>query len=202
MSDHITEWLNAYLDGELKNGKLRQVEAHLAGCSTCQAELESLQALSNLLHAAPSPEFISSERFAAQVSLRLPRERPKAAKRNVSEMGWWLIPLGLLFLWLSLNTSALVSRAVLTANQFGLLNNAPAWLVKDGSGERLWSERLGEIGLLNGRSLQWAEAAEAFTKNTLPAIIWQAAIALVYLSWITLWWARQTPQGQGRLLEG
>ena len=202
MSDHITQWLNAYLDGELKNGKLHQVEAHLADCEECQAELESLQALSNLLHDGPGPEFIPAERFAAQVSLRLPREQPKPARRNVFEMGWWLIPVGLLFLWMFLNTSTWMGRAVATANQFGLLNNAPAWMVNDESREGLWSERLGEIGLLNGTSLQWAEAVEAFTKNTLPSIIWQAAIALVYLSWIALWWARQTPRGQGQLLEG
>jgi hypothetical protein len=202
MSDHVIEWLNAYLDGELKNGKLYQVEAHLAVCSTCQAELESLQALSNLLHTTPAPEFISSERFAAQVSLRLPREQPKPAKRNFFEMGWWLIPVGLLFLWMFLNTSVWMGRAVTTANQLGLLTNAPAWMVNDESREGLWSKRLGEIGLLNGTSLQWAEAVETFTKNTLPPIIWQAAIALVYLSWIALWWSRQTPQSQGRLLEG
>jgi hypothetical protein len=201
MSDHVIEWLNAYLDGELKNGRLHQVEAHLAGCSTCQAELESLQGLSNLLHAAPAPEFISSERFGAQVSLRLPRQLPKVAKRNTLEMGWWLIPVGLMLLWLSLNASTLVGRAMMTAHEFGLLDNAPAWMVNDGS-EELWSERLGEIGLLNGTALQWAETVEAFTKNTLPAIIWQAGIALVYLSWIVLWWARQTPRGQGQLLEG
>jgi len=201
MSDHITQWLNAYLDGELKNGKLHQVEAHLADCMECQAELESLQGLSNLLHGS-APEFISSERFAAQVSLRLPRERPKPAKRSALEMGWWLIPVALLFLWIFLNTSSLMSRAVLTANQFGLLNNVPAWMLNDASHDDLWSERLAEIGLLDGTSLQWAQAAEAFTKNALPPIIWQAGIALVYLSWIALWWARQTPQGQGQLLEG
>jgi hypothetical protein len=43
MSNHVTEWLNAYLDDELKNGRLHQVEKHLAECTECQAELESLQ---------------------------------------------------------------------------------------------------------------------------------------------------------------
>ena len=48
MSNHVSEWLNAYLDGELKNGRLHQVEEHLATCEACQAELESLQGLSAL----------------------------------------------------------------------------------------------------------------------------------------------------------
>jgi anti-sigma factor RsiW len=202
MSDHVTEWLNAYLDGELKNGKLHQVESHLAGCEKCLAELESLHDLSDLLRKSPSPEFIPSERFAAQVSLRLPRELPKVSKRNALEVGWWLIPVGLLIIWTLLNASTAMSRVVSTAQDIGLLNNAPAWLLNEEPHRTLWSERLGEIGLLNGASLRWAKETEAFTKNTLPQIIWQAAIALVYLSWIALWWARNAPREQGRLLEG
>ena len=72
MSKHITEWLNAYLDGELNGRRLHHVEAHLAECEACRTELESLERLSGLLHEVPAPEFTSPERFAAQVNLRLP----------------------------------------------------------------------------------------------------------------------------------
>ena len=68
MSKHMTEWLNAYLDGELHRDRLHQVEEHLAECETCRAELEALQNLSGLLHEVPAPEFISTERLAAQVN--------------------------------------------------------------------------------------------------------------------------------------
>ncbi|MFT3890862.1 MAG: zf-HC2 domain-containing protein [Anaerolineales bacterium] len=64
MSNHVTEWLNAYFDGELKNGKLRQVEEHLAECESCQKELEALSDLSGLLQEVPLPDFPSPERFA------------------------------------------------------------------------------------------------------------------------------------------
>jgi anti-sigma factor RsiW len=202
MSNHITEWLNAYLDGELKNGRLHQVEAHLADCAECQAELDSLQDLSSLLHRAPVPEFISSERFAAQVSLRLPREQPKPSRRSALNVGWWLIPIGLLILWVLINTSTWVSQAVSTANEFGLLRNAPGWLLDDSLSEDSWSARLAEWGLLNGSGLQLAEATEAFVQNTLPRIVWQGSIALLYLSWVALWWAGQKPHDAGRLLEG
>ena len=63
MSNHVTEWLNAYYDGELKGKRLQQVEEHLIECEACQAELESLQGLSALLQEVPAPEFPSPERF-------------------------------------------------------------------------------------------------------------------------------------------
>jgi anti-sigma factor RsiW len=75
MSKHITEWLNAYLDGELHGSRLHQVEIHLTECQVCQTELESLERLSSLLQEVPAPEFTSPERFAAQVNLLLPHEQ-------------------------------------------------------------------------------------------------------------------------------
>ena len=202
MSNHVTEWLNAYLDDELRNGKLHQVEKHLAECEECQAELESLQNVSSLLHEVPAPEFISSERFASQVNLRLPHEQPRATKRKAQEMGWWMIPVSLLLLWVFLGTSEVVGEVVSTAGRLGLLNGAPAWVVIGSSSGAVWSGRLGEFGLLNGNSLQWAELTESFTRNRLPQIVLQVAIALLYLSWIAIWWARQKRREHGQLLEG
>lgn len=201
MSNHVKEWLNAYLDGELKNGRLHQVEAHLAECPECLAELESLEDLSNLLHEVPTPEFISPDKFAAQVNLRLPHELPKAAKRSVKEIGWWMIPVSLLMLSVFIVTSQMVADVVTTAGRFGLLNGAPVWLVQVFSEEAVWTGTLSEFGLLSGNGLQWAAQAEAFTRNTLPQIIWQVAIALIYLSWIVIWWVRHTRSEHGQLLE-
>ena len=41
MSNHVTEWLNAYLDGELADSRFYQVQSHLAECDACLAELDS-----------------------------------------------------------------------------------------------------------------------------------------------------------------
>jgi len=201
MSNHITEWLNAYLDGELKNGRLHQVEAHLAECRECQSELDSLQSLSNLLHAEPAPEFISTERFAAQVNLRLPHTSPVESKRSALEFGWWMIPVSLLLLWIFLGTFSVVSRVVATANDLGLLRGVPAWLVPNSSQQAEWSGTLEEFGLLNGNNLGWAEFTETFTRNRLPQVIWQVSIALVYLSWMALLWVRHSSRKNGQLLE-
>jgi len=193
MSEHITEWLGAYHDGELKGMRLHQVETHLRECALCWAESESLRDLSALLHAAPAPEFTSPEKFAAQVGLHLPRELPKQVKRNPWEIGWWMIPVFLLLLWTFTNTSALVDGALAAAQDYGLLNGAPAWLLDGASREATWSATLGEFGLLDGRGLEWAALTESFTKNELPGIVWQASIGLLYLSWVALWWTRQNP---------
>lgn len=204
MSNHMTEWLNAYLDGELKNGKLHQVEKHLVECEECRAELESLKGLSDLLRDVPTPEFTPSERFAAQVSLRLPHAKPKATKSKAQEIGWWMIPVSLLLLWVFIGTVEAVSDVVSTANRFGLLslNDAPAWVVPGLSNGAVWSGRLGDFGFLNGKSLQWAEYTEIFTRNNLPQVVWQAAIALLYLGWIAIWWTRHTPRETDQLPEG
>ncbi|HNA90583.1 MAG TPA: zf-HC2 domain-containing protein [Anaerolineales bacterium] len=197
MSNHVTDWLNAYLDGELKGHRLHQVEAHLADCPECLAELESLQDVSDLLHEVPTPEFISSERFAAQVNLLLPHEQPRTPKRNVQEVGWWLIPVSLLMLWVFIGTSEAVGDVVRMADRFGLLSNAPAGLVQRFSGQAVWSDVLGNFGLLSGDGLAWAEGTELFTRHTLPQLVWQAAIAMLYLSWIVIWWARQRRRERG-----
>jgi predicted anti-sigma-YlaC factor YlaD len=202
MSDHVIEWLNAYLDGELKGGRLHQVEAHLAGCEACQAELESLQGLSALLQEVPAAEFTSNERFVAQVNLRLPQRQVKGPRNSVMEAGWWMIPVGLLAAWIFISTAILVSDMVTAANGFGLLDGAGVLPVSGTSSNAFWTTTLGRFGVLEGDGLQWAETTESFTRNVLPQFIWQFSIALLYLSWIAIWWARHTRQGQVPLLEG
>ena len=202
MSEHITEWLNAYLDGELHGRRLDQVEEHLAGCETCQAEMQSLETLSGLLHEVPAPEFTSPERFASRVSLRLPPRQTSSPRRAVLEIGWWMIPAGLLAAWIFIGTTILVSDVVSTANRLGLLGGLSDRLVTVPLSDTYWSATLGQMGFLSGNTLDWAEATEAFTRNILPQITVQVSIALLYLSWIAIWWAHHRREGQGRLLEG
>jgi hypothetical protein len=115
-----------------------------------------------------------------------------------------MIPVSLLLLWVILGTSEVVGEVISTAERLGILNlsDAPAWVVPGSSGEELWSGTLGEFGLLNGKSLQWAELAEAFTRNNMPQVILQVSIALLYLSWIAIWWALQTRRETDQLPEG
>jgi anti-sigma factor RsiW len=202
MSNHVREWLNAYLDGELQGGRLRHVEDHLAECEACRAELESLQSLSALLHEVPAAEFSSTERFASQVNLLLPQKRTAAPRRQLLEAGWWLIPIGLLTAWIFFSTTVFVSDMLSAANNFGLLDSGAALLVSDPSAGANWTSMLGQVGVLEGEVLGWAERTESFTRNVVPQFIWQVSIAMLYLTWIAVWWARHRRQEQAALLEG
>lgn len=202
MSNHVTEWLNAYFDGELKGTRLRQVEEHLAECETCRAELESLQGLSAMLREVPAAEFASHERFATQVNLLLPQKRTAAPRRQLLEVGWWMIPVGLLMAWIFVSTAILVSDVFSAAGSFGLLDDTTSALIAGSSDHAVWTSTLAQVGLLEGDSLGWAETIESFTRNVVPQFTWQAAIAMLYLTWIAIWWARRTRQGQAPLLEG
>jgi predicted anti-sigma-YlaC factor YlaD len=203
MSRHVSEWLNAYHDGELRGNRLHQVEAHLAECELCQTELESLEGLSNLLHEVPAPKMISPERFAAQVNLRMPHTQTIISRRQVMEIGWWLIPVGILGVWVFISTSTALSGILYEANRLGLLNSISGWIAFSPSSQISLAATLAQSGLLSGNSLNWAETTETFTRITLPQIGWQISIALLYLSWIAIWWVRHTRgQQHGQLLEG
>jgi hypothetical protein len=202
MSEHVIEWLGAYLDGELKGGKLQRVQEHLAECDACRAELESLRGLSALLQEAPAAEFASQERFVSQVNLRLHERRTMPTRGRLIEAGWWMAPVGLLMAWIFVSTAVLVSDAVTAAHNFGLLDTSGTLLAMDPSDSAVWASRLGQFGLLEGESLRLAETAESFTRNVLPQFIWQVSIALLYLAWIAIWWARQRRREPLPLLEG
>ena len=205
MPNHVTEWLNAYLDGELQNGRLHMVKAHLVECKTCQAELRSLQDLSELLHKVPQPEFTSPERFATQVNLLLPQKPVATPSSRLLEVGWWLIPIGLLAAWIFVGTAGIVSNLFSVANNFGLLDSTAAWLVSGSSDAANLTSTLGQFNLLEGNSLQWFQVTESYSRNVIPQFVWQVSIAVLYLAWIAIWWARQTRhprQQRGQPIEG
>jgi hypothetical protein len=202
MSNHVTEWLNAYFDGELKGRQLRQVEEHLAECEVCQAELESLGNISGLLHEVPLPDFPSPERFATQVNLLLPQKRTPTPQRRLFEVGWWMIPVGLLAVWVFISTAILLGDAVSVAKSFGLLDKTTASFISAPSETADVTSTLGQFGMLQGNSLQWAETIETITRSWFPQIVLYVAVALLYLAWLAVWWARHTRQMNQPLLEG
>lgn len=203
MSKHVSEWLNAYYDGELHGRQRKLVEEHLAECEACQAELESLNGLSDLLHKVQAPEPASLERFVSQVNLRLPHEkRTVVSQERVMEFGWWMIPVGLLAIWVFTSTAFMLSDVLSVASRLGFLGGMSEWLASGPSNNVYLSTTVGQMGLMTGNSLNWAEATESFTRSSLPQIIVQISIAVLYMSWMAIWWTRHTRQGHGQLLEG
>jgi predicted anti-sigma-YlaC factor YlaD len=201
MPEHMTEWLGAYLDGELNSYRQGLVQAHLRACETCHAELESLVNLSSLLQQAPAPEFSPAKRFAAQVGLRLPRRPAAPGRDKLMETGWWLIPVGLAALWMLVSASFLTSDLLSAAHRWGMLGSASDWLVLRSLTLDSWSATLSQFGLLRGDNLGWLAATEEITRTSLLQLTFQASIAMLYLSWIAIWWARRWHEGHGQILE-
>ena len=188
MPDHKFELLNAYLDGELNARQRRKFEAHLETCEECQTELEALDALSGTLAEVPLPEFPTPDQLAANVSLQLPRTPQQDAEtRSFFNQNWWLVPVGLLSAWASLSMISLAGELFETASSFGLIGN----IFLFDSPPTSTAAFLGRFGLLDPSILSWLVPSEAFMRQFVFNIVWQLALAMLYLSWIALWWARE-----------
>jgi anti-sigma factor RsiW len=202
MSEHVFRWLGAYHDGELRGRRLAQVEAHLARCAVCCAELEGLQALSGLLQGVPQPAYsLPPERFVAQVGLRLPRIPEQPAWQRALERGWQMVPLGLLGTWAVTQAVFIVAAAALLAWRTGLGESLtagwlPAWQPGPGPAETLSlsGASLSEVGALarqlfsSGGLLDWSFVLYL-------ALLF--VIGVLYWSWLASWWAyRQHRQSQ------
>lgn len=204
MSEHVIDWLNAYLDGELGGSRLHQVEKHLESCPQCQAELESLRGLSALLHSEPLPDaFPTASRFAAQVALRLPtRAVPAVPSKNrpsVAAVVWWLAPLGLLAAWAFVQTVFLLSNWIATAGDLGLLGGAAAWLNANGSPSPLPITLLEQVGILQGELASvWNGVEGLLAWGGLGQWLWQLPIALLFLGWLAGWVAWRNRQSKDR----
>ena len=201
MSNHVTDWLNAYLDGELQGSHLYHVETHLIRCEVCQAELKSLERLSGLLQQAPLPGFTPPERFAAKVSLRLPHPKPLDKRKKVLEIGWWMVPVGLFGTWVLLSAFFGVTDLLSMANRFGFLTSISDWMMFGTANAADWSTALGQFGVLRGSTLDFVLSTETMIRTSLPQISLQISIALLYLSWMAIWWARHRRQGYSQPLE-
>jgi hypothetical protein len=203
MNEHVTTWLEAYHDGELKGLRLRQVEAHLADCAMCRAELEQLQTLTVLLQESPAAESLTPpERFVAQVGLRLPRRPMQPAWKRTLELSWRLAPVGLLGAWVFVQAVFLVTRVAMGALRLGLGGEWAAELLPASQPGLSLSELFGTSGaslsdvgklvielLSDGGPLGW---------GVMLNLVSLVVIGLLYWSWLASWWAsRQRQNGNG-----
>jgi len=196
MTEHVTAWLGAYHDGELHGHRRHQVEAHLAECATCRAELESLQALSALLQESPvAVEITSPERFVANVGLRLPRRPEQTAWQRALETGWQLVPVGLLGAWTFAHAVFIVAGVLLFALRLGVGGDLVAllpytapqstWL---GEALSLSNAGLSDVGRI---ALQLLGRGGPLGWGTMLYLVSLVVIGLLYWSWLASWWARR-----------
>jgi anti-sigma factor RsiW len=199
MPEHVNEWLSAYSDGELRGARLRQVENHLGECAECQAELDALRDLSHLLHESPpTGDFTSTERFVSQLNLKLPRQPEKPLSRKALEIGWWLVPFGVLGVWAFLQVTFMLSALAVNVSGAGLLDGAFAWLqVNPPQAE--WLNALvnffgAQPGMTTHGLLVTLNNANLYLEGLMGQVIGQALLAVAYLAWLASWWFRQPAQ--------
>ena len=192
MSDPIRAKLGAYLDGELDAYSRIEVQAHLKNCQSCREELEELRGLSNMLRAAPQPEFTAPLDFKAQFMLQLPRRTEVQSPRPNGQLLPWLAPVLVLSVWVFIQVTLGVSTVISLANQAGLLGGAAAW-VSGGAQQTLWftaaQVTIGSVMSPQGQTgLQLLNDASLFTQNLVIALLWQVGAAILYWGVVGLLW--------------
>jgi anti-sigma factor RsiW len=196
MNGHVTEWLGAYMDGELSGVRLRRVESHLRQCSVCQRELDLLRALSGLLKESSVVERRTSpERFVAQVGLRLARRQQRPPAQRVLEAGWKMVPAGLLFSLAFVHSVFLVAGVIQLALWLGLGGEVSALLLPGSSG----GLSLPDLAALSQASVSGAVGTVAALVQSGSALAWLPVlylcltfmIGVLYCSWLASWWAQR-----------
>jgi hypothetical protein len=196
MPDLMRNKLAAYLDGELARRDKVEVETHLVTCEACRDELEELRRISNLLSAAPLPEFTAPLDFKAQVMLQLPRRdetlHPHSGSGSHNQLLPWMAPTLVLTGWIFIQVTLGLSTLLLLAYQAGFLDGASAWLtntpqqmlwftgIQTTLGSGLGTEGIAGLNILND--------AGVFMQNLVTLLLWQVGAAVVYWSVLTLAW--------------
>jgi len=197
MKEHATQWLGAYLDGELRGLRLRWVEGHLQECAVCGSELEALAQLRALLRESPGMEASTpTERFVAQVALRLPRRQEQPPARRALELSWRMVPVGLLFTLAFVQTAFTIAGVLQLILSMGLGGEVGA-LIFPGAGVSLpdvFSLSQASLATAVGSVVEliWAGGALAWLPvSYLTALV---VIGVLYWSWLASWWARRRHQ--------
>ena len=199
MHNQLFPLLNAYLDGELRGPRLRDMERHLADCATCQQELDDLRRVSDLVRAAPTPAFTPADRFASNLTLLLPRRPQQSRPAKVPPAAWGLIPAGLLGLWFFIQTVSALTNFVYAAEASGMLGQvAPGLSV--GQTQTAWfaatSNLFGvQMSASQQSTLSMLNQANVFSVNFLQSLFWQAGLLALCVIWFLAWkiWGEPSP---------
>jgi len=199
MKEHATQWLGAYLDGELRGLRVRLVESHLQECAVCGSELEALAQLRNLLQESPAMEASNPpERFVAQVALRLPRRQEQPPARRALELSWRMVPVGLLLTLAFVQTAFTIAGVLQVALSMGLGGDVAALLLPSSAGGLSFPDlaSLSQASLASAVGsvveLIWTGGALAWLPVLYLSLL--VVIGLLYWSWLATWWARRRHQ--------
>jgi hypothetical protein len=201
MSEHVLNSLNAYYDGELSPNQMRRVERHLAQCSTCREAYDDIVATSAWLHNIPAPQMAPAEKMAADIALLLPREQEKPRSQSSTSTIWWIVPIVLFLIWVLVGSTHFVSNLLLTANDFGLITIDPALFTGQSINQLIFSTFIENLSKLLPKDLSWMIDTQDFLRENVVRSVIYISIAMLYMSWIAIWWANQNRQRNGQSLQ-
>jgi hypothetical protein len=196
MSEHMTAWLGAYMDGELRGKRLQEVEVHLVECALCRAELEDLKQLSAQLKSSPpASTTLNGNRFASRVIMQLPPRPGRVRNQSIPAAIWWLLPATLFVAWAFINTTDYVTNLLSFLLGTGLMKNTGGWVVFNTQGGDWFTALLGwaQSGLTGSgwMGVRLLGGAELFFWNMLFSLIPMAALGMLLWGWLAGWWVYQ-----------
>jgi anti-sigma factor RsiW len=199
MKGHVTEWLGAYLDGELRGLRLLMVESHLTECPVCQGEVHALRALQSLLGESPAAQTVTTpSRFVAQVGLRLPRRQQQPPAQRALELSWRMVPVGLLFALAFVQTVFMMAALLQAALSLGVGGDVAATLFPSSAGgvplENVFT--LSQASLVDASRVVVGLAESGTALAWLPVVylLLVVVIGILYWSWLASWWVRRRHQ--------
>jgi hypothetical protein len=186
MTIHVNTWIDAYLDDELTDSQRQQVEIHLAGCPQCRDLLNQRQALSMLLREYPAASQAKPpNQFVAEVGLQLPCRETSIRTGQILQLGWWSVPLLLMFFWAFLQTVLIMS---------GVVQIIPGGREMLASISSTRTSLLGLSGILQSNLIESLVAEfrlwgffNPLNWDWMTGLVFMALISLVYLIWLVSW---------------
>ena len=191
MPEHMSDKLNAFLDGELDRHTQDDVLAHLYICQSCMDELEALRRVSQILRTAPQPDFTPAESFTDRLMLQLPR-REEALPEAAHTFNWllWLAPVIVLGGWIFMQVTLNLSGLITLAGRAGIMEGTFAWAA--GSPQQTqWfaaaqSAVEGLLGLQVPAGFSIINDAGVFANSVVTPLLWQAGAAALYWAALAL----------------
>jgi len=197
MSDQWTTWLHAYIDGELAEDRIVELDGRLQECANCRKDLQELLALRELLQACPVAERAGSDAdFVRTVVRQLPAQRTAALlpSQDIFRVAWRALPFSLAGLLAVGQAVLIVSGLLWLGLRVGLLDSsllaalvtgaAPSGGLTSAIGGVLASDMWDGVGVVLGTVGPLALIGFGY-------FVVLCGFGLLYWSWLASWWLRR-----------
>ncbi len=186
--DH-TEWLEAFFDQELDPIQHQAFEQHLITCDRCRVNLDTQAVLRRKLRSLPDiVSAKSNQRFLTEVKLMAQRRDSKPLHTYSANVFGYLIPLSLLLTLIAVQIYGWFIGIV------GLIPGANQFIISNISAVFTSSYGLSSVFSLFSFDLRLFGIGSLFRWNLINQITAVAALAVLYVVWMGLWFLKNQRQ--------